>query len=544
MAPGRLLVLAALALAGTFSFACDLGNKSNDDKPDKKEKGKDKKKDKDKKKGDDADKAGPGKTYDGQGYQDLPEAQSYVVDLGFRPGKDGLKFPNGDQDASGNPLEYPNNSKGHLDSIGVQKLCGARKACIAGAGDSCQLKPAAAQFIDQVNRGMNGGQCEGFAVFGLSLFKQLDRPSAFGNFQTTYDLDREVSRSPIGYYFAFQIINPVAGYKAQKRAESTPARELDFIIEHLQKQEDPVVVGFRKEGVGGHAVVAYAVEDRGNNVFWVRIWDNNFPGVSRAIEIDKSANTWRYDVAATNPGVPAQPWNGVAAPNTIYASPLSLRMNDADCGFLGEDNGTRFVMATGQARPLIRDDSGNAIGYSGGQLVNDIPGAKLVEIDAFRFGGKPPEPVYLLPKDRSYTIELQDTANGTIGYYGANAALVVENIQIAAGQKDTLAIQADGFGFTYTPSGDKKPEVALSLDSADKDFLVDMTSLEGGKALTFSVDPSSMKLDFPGDESAADFDFTITRFASSGAKKVYKKADVPQGRGLTGDGSIELDDLE
>jgi hypothetical protein len=532
-----------MALATSFAGGCESGNAKSDDDRAGKAKDKDKKDKKDKKDG--VDKAA-GKTFDGQGYSDLPEGQSYVVDLGFRPTKDGLKFPNGDQDASGKPLEYPTSSKGHLDSIGVQKLCGAKKACIAGAGDSCQLKPVATQFIDQVNKAMNGGQCEGFAVFGLSLFKQLDSPSAFGNFQTGYDLDRESARSPIGYYFAFQMINPVAGYKARKRAESTPAGELDFIIDHLSKKEDPVVVGFRKEGVGGHAVVAYAVEDRGNNVYWVRIWDNNFPGVSRAIEIDKAANTWKYDVAATNPGVPAQPWNGVASPNTIYASPLSLRMHDADCGFLGEDNGTRFVMATGQARPLIKDDSGNTIGFNGGKLVNDIPGAQLVEIDAFRFGGAAPEPVYILPKDRAYTIELQGggSDNVSIGYYGASAALVVDNISIGAGQTDTFAIAADGFGFTYKPSGDRKPEVALSLDTADKDFLVDMSALEGGKPLTFTVDPESLALDVKEDGGAADYDFTITRFNAAGEKKIFKKADVPEGRGLTGSGGIALGDLE
>src|SRR5205807_8746245 len=78
----------------------------------------------------------------------------------------------------------------------------------------------------------------------------------------------------------------------------------------------------------------YAVEDAGGGIFNVLIYDNNFPKVTRAIKIDRNANTWSYD-AATNPSNPSELYQGDANTKTIDVEPTSPGIGPQPCPFCG-----------------------------------------------------------------------------------------------------------------------------------------------------------------------------------------------------------------
>src|SRR5262245_2050761 len=113
----RLGLVVLLGAVGTSAIACRT-EKSDDKKTEKdkkSEKGKDKKKS--------AAFGSSEPIQDGPG--GTPEADSYLADTGFRPGKHGLSYQNGDRDGSGNSISYPETSKGHLDDDGVYRLFGS-----------------------------------------------------------------------------------------------------------------------------------------------------------------------------------------------------------------------------------------------------------------------------------------------------------------------------------------------------------------------------------------------------------------------------------
>src|SRR5437660_1334619 len=94
----------------------------------------------------------------------------------------------------------------------------------------------------------------------------------------------------------------------------------------------PEINGFRFENYGGevyslgfykdttkqigHAVTPYAVEDKGGGKFAVLIYDNNHPGIPRAISFDRNADSWSYD-AARNPNDPTWHFAGDAQTLTM-----------------------------------------------------------------------------------------------------------------------------------------------------------------------------------------------------------------------------------
>lgn len=474
----------------------------------------------------------------------IPEADNYIADNGFRPAKNGFLWPNGDRDdATGKRLRYPQTSKGHLDGDGVQRLFGSERVCLGDAG--CKLTPGAKQFIARVNRSMNGGQCEGLAVFSLSLFKGHDKPSSFrDDAKLGSDLKRNDIRGPVGYYFSFQFLEPFRSHIFGTMERTTPSAVLDEVISAL-KSDDPVALEFLQPGVGGHAVVPYAVEDRGNDVYWIRIWDNNYPKASRYIEIDKAKNTWAYAGASINPNETAGRWGGSAARNTIVATRVSRRLYDAKCPFC-RDTDSRMIMTAG-GRALITDGSGNRMGFVGGKYVNEIPGGEVRPVFAYVPGQPPPDPVFVVPNDVEVKVSIEsfDDEVAGIGVFGAGATFAIDDI--GSGSKDTLGLTAGSFGFTYEPgSGKRKPTVSMAVDGTDNDYLLSLSDLEAesGKAMGFVLDIDALALNVTEDGAAlGGYEMVVTRVDPQGAEKSFKRDDVPAGKGLTASSGIKFGEL-
>src|SRR4029453_10179144 len=96
---------------------------------------------------------------------------------------------------------------------------------------------------------------------------------------------------------------------------------------------DQYAVGiYKRDRTGGHAITPYAVEDRGNGVYWIMVYDNNYPGAARSIEVDTTKDTWRYS-GSTNPAEPADEYEGDAETKTLELAPITPRLGQRDCPF-------------------------------------------------------------------------------------------------------------------------------------------------------------------------------------------------------------------
>lgn len=524
-------ILTALCMVG--SAACGSDSSPSNEPDETSEQGDDEKENKGE--GDDAGDdttVGDGPTV-GRNVRGLPEGKNYIADNGFRPEKHGFLFPNGDRDDRGRRIQFPMSSPGHLDKDGMRRLFGDEQVCLGleEHDGECLLSPGAHEFMNMVNRKMNGGQCEGLAVFALSLYAGKDPVDVFKEGATfASELDQNLIRGPVGYYFSYQFLYPFRRFLFQSMSETTPNEVLDTVIASLEQRDDPVALEFFQRGVGGHAVAPYAVEDKGNGIFHVRIWDNNFPRASRYIEFDKNKNSWLYSFGAINPREATRPWGGGASPNTIVATPVSKRMDKpAICPFCERKTGIRMVMTAGGVNALVRDSQGRKIGMENGKIVNEIPGASAYPVMSFVPGEPPPEPLYELPDDDDYDIELSGNGEvGTVGVFGTDHAMVMEDINIDKGSKDKVALSRDGKGLDYTPGAEgRKPKVRLAMGTGADSYRIEIDDLKPkkGRKLGFRVNRQLKSLAVTdGDQETNDFKGRVTRFTRKGQKHTVKLA--------------------
>jgi hypothetical protein len=390
--------------------------------------------------------------------------QAVLADVGFRPEKDGFGFRN-----TGG--KYPMTDPVLNEKVMV-KLFGP-EACIGGDTENCSLTLPAFEWANMINRAMNGGQCEGMAVASLTYFKKLDKPNSPMPL-LTHEVSREEATPLIAYYWSYQALDPVMSATVRARRASTPVEVEDELIKMLNKGELATIAFWNPRGRGGHAVTPYAIEDKGNDVHWIKIYDNNYPDTERYIIIDRKANTWRYDLAALNPSVPKMPWDGGPDSHNIVVLPLDLRLQRAACPFC--EASEQRVIWPRSASVSVADQDGNTLSVENGEIKNNIPGAEVVDLSAWTDGSESVDPIYFLPAKNDYDITIQKGAASAsapddekgVAVFGAGAAVTVEGVDMNDGDKDTLTLAHGADGVRYRSASGKMPALKLALaDSKD-----------------------------------------------------------------------------
>jgi hypothetical protein len=476
---------------------------------------------------------------------DVPNYQptgQLIADNGFRPDKNGFPFQNYGNE--GNPK--------NLGPAEMQALFGDQ-VCSSGSGDSCQLTPPAQQWMDEQNAGMNGGHCEGFSVASIRLFKGSLKTDQFGSAADPFGLENNAGiQTEIAKAFVTQYFPSVL----QAQVKGDPNSVLDKLTEALKSKSEYYTVGIYKtdpntgQRSGGHAVTPYAVEDKGGGQQAILIYDNNYPGKTRAIMVDRNADTWSY-TAQTNPNDPADEYKGDAKTQTLELDPESPGEGQQACPFCqGEHSTASNKGSTGSVLPsneryneialeandvnhahlLITNDQGQKLGFDNGKFVEEIPGAKALLPTADQDWEGVPEPIYRLPVGMKATITVdgsdlkqEDTENVTVTGPGIDAS--VDGLKMAQGQKDELTLSADASDISLkTDQGQTEAPslgVGFSADGPDYGFAIAPKDLAGGSTFGLKLDQQTGKLtiDTSGTQGSGTYAVAVVRQSSNGTEK-------------------------
>ena len=494
---------------------------------------------------------------------DYTPSGTIVANSDFTPQANGYSFEN-----------YGNeNNPKNLGADEMRKLFGGG-VCMGGAATgACDLTPAAKMWRDAQNSSMSGGHCEGFAVTASFFYAGVGDPSSpdpLGSSTVPGLASGNGSvQSHIAYGYVFQNLPAVSGSKVN----ASPAAVLDDLMTALPNKE-PVVLGIYKPGFkGGHAITPLAIEDRGNGIFAILVYDNNYPNTTRAVIVDRNAGTWNYK-GSTNPAEPADVYEGTADSQTLEVEHVRNGLGVQPCpfgctgasarGLTGGDEGPAQIIwqgdpADGQAAEVeVIDSEGNKAGLDEDGIVSEIPG---VEVVPQKLGGAVPgvsvwdllaPPQYNVSDKTDLTVRVHEdegrespslidgvTFTGGEQLYDLTRNYVqqeLNNVGGGSGKRGSAAADDDvdlQFGddsFGYVNRGDKGSNPELSYATVGEDgsayqVTVEGNGIDGGAELTLdpNLDREVLELDYDGDRRDEGQVKTIV-------KKIGEDGEVEKGK--------------
>ncbi|MDO9408824.1 hypothetical protein [Patulibacter sp.] len=453
------------------------------------------------------------------------EVESYVptgdiiADSGFRPETDGFSFENYGNDVG------PEN----LEPVNVQTLFG-NIVCLRGTSEDCRLTPAAKTWMDNQNESMGGGHCQGFSVLALRMFDDKVDESDYGARRTAnLDLVGNTDlQSAIAEHFTYQVLPPIL----EKRVKGTPSQVLQTLVDRLNDGKELYTLGiYKSDFTGGHAITPFAVEDQGDGAYKILVYDNNFPGVTRAVDVNTEDETWDY-VGGTNPKNTDEVYEGNARTGTLELDPTRPGEQESSCPFCEateqteegsgkgsvlaeEDRYTELTLTGDPANHphlVFTDDDGRRTGIVNGRFLREIPDVEVVKTYAVQNWDEAPEPRFRLPEGKEYSItvdgsRLTKATKASVNLVGNGLAIDLDGIEIAPGQKDEMALPG-GYGITYQTNSKSEiptsPEFYAGLvkGNAALNFAATAVGVKSGSTVSFLVDQENeaVILDSTGSE--------------------------------------------
>lgn len=457
-----------------------------------------------------------------------PSAPGDVVfDFGFTPEKNGFSFENyGDDIPASN-----------LTSDELRRMFGD-EVCADINGDECILTPPAGQWMEQINGDMAGGHCEGMAVLSLMMYTGQISPSDFGgDLASELDINDEALQKEIAYWWATQAVDPTASSVIR----GTPMEILET-IEQMDVNGETYTIGIYNDRGEGHAITPFGVEDKGDGLFAILVYDNNYPGEVRELYIDSRDNSWTYETSI-NPQVESDVWSGNADTQTLDLTPTSARLELQTCPFC--DGGfssaggkmaapalaLNQIFLDGEGHILITDESGNRLGYVDGRIINEIEGASYSKYRMLA-SGNTPEPIYSIPANLDVTItidgtELTEETLTDLIMIGAGFSIGVEGIYMEPGQVDVAYFYPADEMIAYETTSDESPSIIFGVENpnseADYYFELYGTDMVGGGTITAWLDSKAGDLLINTEKLNGEgaFNFYLTRITDEQEEDFY-----------------------
>jgi hypothetical protein len=436
---------------------------------------------------------GKAATGDGGGGSSAASQQGAVSGaLSFKPENDGFSFEN-----YGNVAGRPN-----LTPVEMRRYFGDG-VCASMADGVCTLTPPARQWMESTNEGMNGGHCEGMAALALLINRGQLKAADFGA-DSTYSLKidgNDKLANEIAYWFATQAIDPTASAEIKTLKPSEVVAKLrdsfagsgDSYTMGIYKTED----GRKKDG---HAITPYAISDLGGGKVQIVLYDNNYPNVARALDVDTNTEIWTYNTS-TNPSEPTGLYQGDATTGSLTLTPTSSRTGEKVCPFCGNDGagaggGVKGSAASTPVGYLFMDQAAGAKDVRLRVTAEDgspLTGLRVIEQ---RNGGTDEiPPIYQVPADKPFKVVIDGSAATgdvltDITYVGAGEDLYVDGIQMEHGQVDTAVFDPVANAVTYETTSAEAPTfgAGFTADGADYEFAVGGVDLPSGGKARIAVD--------------------------------------------------------
>ncbi len=456
-----------------------------------------------------------------------------------------------------------------LDAGDLIKLFGAENVCESGTtAQDCVLYEPAEEWLEQQFKMLGNGHCDGLAMtslrFWLGLpFEGKEGPGAWqSGAHDVSSLQRSAAlENYVAYIHVMQALSEIFTVR-RTHIKNKPSEILQMLIDSMKddsKDNFELLIYKFEEGrlTKGHAIAPYAVEDMGEGEYHIHVYDSNFPGVSKYVELDAKEETWRYHTAA-NPSQTASDYVGDTSTNSITVQNLGAReLEEYGCPFCPESNDRARLHHAGASKKLkedkvgftmdgegeymITDPNGKRIGYdfAKSRFVNEIPEADIVP----SMGGlnKNVPAQYHLPRLQTATKPYTITVGGKYTNAEVDADMELtgpgflvgfEGLLVDPGEQLTMTISPNGRELSFTASADgETPNVFITIATGHKEpsyeFDIGGIKLAAGKTVTMKLDLEKQKLFFKDNDPDRDpYDVLVTRVNPNGTEDYYENYDL------------------
>ena len=273
------------------------------------------------------------------------------VDSGAKPNPDGFAFPN--FGAAATPAEFNANDVSTMFSSGSE-------ICVQTSGD-CELSAEARAWARMVNQARVSGHCEGLAVLASTRFIGKELPKTITLAQQD-EITHAIMRA-----FATQFLNETQ--EATKGwAKKRPSEIVNALVDSLKVGAPKFTLGVYTDS-GGHAVLPYAVEFPSVDIAHIMVYDSNWPGMDRYVEVNLAKETWQFSFSGADPASDPQVWQG--GKGDLDITPLDARV-DGTCPFCNGKVGVRkSLLLIRSAKPDWSIQSADGELTAGSQLVGE-----------------------------------------------------------------------------------------------------------------------------------------------------------------------------
>ena len=250
------------------------------------------------------------------------EVKAESVATTMRPLTDGFSFPN-----------FPSSVSVETFDVNDLLTMFGPSVCVGEEDDPCIPTAEAAAWARMVNQARASGHCEGLVVQSAIRFASAVNPK-------TVDLPNEGEVTHAIYRaFATQFL-PETQEETDKWAKKSMREIANALVESFKTGSAQYSMGVYTEK-GGHAVLPYAIDFIDADHAMVQVYDSNWPGKNRFVEMDFKAKQWKFSFAGKDPANDPKAWTG--GEGWIDLTSLESRTK-ATCPFCGNDNKVKNTM--------------------------------------------------------------------------------------------------------------------------------------------------------------------------------------------------------
>ena len=336
----------------------------------------------------------------------------------------------------------------------------------------------------------------------------------------------------------------------QQTRAFTPAQIIPFLEHAMADHSGPLYsVGiYSSLSNEGHAITPVGIEDLGGGRYYILVYDNNKPGTVQGMLIDTNPDTWSY-LVAINPQQRDAVWRGQGQSNPIQLTPLSAVTGRQPCPFCHQGAGapTETISLGGNpshhAHLLITTSDGRRLGFVGGRLVDEIPGARVIRPLLSDVAKAHPEPVYQVPAGDRVRITVQSGSTTgsiptTVYVTGPGFGDHVANLTPGPTSGAQITVAPGGASLTLRLTGTpatQSPRLGLASDSGRGGHLLSATptTLATGTALSVGLRATAGRVSVRSSAGATPVSLTLRTVTAHGTRTVTRHSAGTGARTLT-----------